>query len=232
MSADDEEVWQRGDVTDYPGTLDSEPNDFALDERVGAALGEHAALVLIGDGGTVVLPHGPAVRRRLTEMDGAVDLSEPCGEAHQRRVVLLLERIAAALENGSASQGRGPRARSGLLTKAEAARFVGVSERSFERRVMRDLSAVRVGRRSFYDIEEIERWLEGQKDGSSRSTSARRSTWSGSRSAADATSAARANAILAELRSPPRGSTQKSSETPSKRSPRQSTSNRNRSRHR
>lgn len=104
----------------------------------------------------------------------ANDLSARGGSVATRMINVHVERIAEVLTSGVA-QPRGMGPRSGLLTKREAAQLCGVSLRTFERRVMDDLVSTRVGRRVLYAAEEVERWLDEQKAGSSSGIPGRRS---------------------------------------------------------
>jgi predicted DNA-binding transcriptional regulator AlpA len=104
----------------------------------------------------------------------ATDLSARGGSVATRMINVQVERIAEVLTSGVA-QPRGMGPRSGLLTKREAAQLCGVSLRTFERRVMDDLVPTRVGRRVLYAAEEVERWLDEQKAGSSSGILGRRS---------------------------------------------------------
>ncbi len=195
-------MWGEVGMTVVPRAQVTGPGD--LHPRLAAVLERLEGLLGAGTAGEPLAAPGKA---------SGIGLSEERGEASQRMTHVLLERIAMLLENDSASQGTRPRARFGLVSKREAAKYLGISERSFERRVMRDLKGVRVGRRAFYDYEEIQTWLEGQKGGSLSLTHAQTSTSFASLLAGSASSGARANAILAELRSQPSTSTSKPTKT-------------------
>ena len=90
-----------------------------------------------------------------------------------------------------------------LLTKSEAAAYLRISERSFERWVLPEVTRVCVGAKVLIEFEELERWLEGQRVGPSTRTSGRGSFSSGSRTRGVDTSDPRVRAIAAELRSKP-----------------------------
>ena len=96
-----------------------------------------------------------------------------------------------------------------LLTKSEAAAYLRISERSFERWVLPEVTRVCVGAKVLFEFEELERWLEGQRVGPSTRTSARGSSSSASRTQGVDTSDPRVRAIAAELRSKPLKSTTK-----------------------
>lgn len=97
--------------------------------------------------------------------------------------------------------------RSPLLNKQEAAEFCGVCRRTFERKVQPHLPAVSIGSRVLFDEEDLRKWLDAQKAGSSGTTIGRGFSTSGSRTLASATASLRANEILAQLRARQRGST-------------------------
>lgn len=59
-----------------------------------------------------------------------------------------------------------------LLTKREAARYLRMSERTFERQVLAKITRILIGGRQLIEFEELERWLESQKVGPSSATAA------------------------------------------------------------
>jgi excisionase family DNA binding protein len=91
------------------------------------------------------------------------------------------------------------RVESPIFTKAEAAQYCRISMRTFERMVQRHLPTIPIGSRIFYHKEDLDKWLEQQKAGSSAKTPARTCTKSGSPMRVGVAPSQRANAILARL---------------------------------
>jgi Helix-turn-helix domain len=95
-----------------------------------------------------------------------------------------------------------------LLTRREAADYLGLSARTFQRHVVKRVARVQVGNRAYYTQEDLDLWVEQQKVGESYpgDDRASRST-SGSGTRASATTSPRAREILATLQSEQRPST-------------------------
>lgn len=96
-----------------------------------------------------------------------------------------------------------------LLTRREAAAFVRRGVRSFETRVHPHLPHYRKGRAFLYAREDLERWLEQHKVGSSFGVTESRPYVS--RYKASGTQSALSSEILSRLRKSPRGSTKRPS---------------------
>ena len=92
-----------------------------------------------------------------------------------------------------------------LFSRLEAAEFCGVSLATFTRRVQPALPYVPVGGRVLFDVEDLRRWVDMQKVGSS--SIAQAGTTSDSVTGACASPSPAARAILARLRRKPREST-------------------------
>ena len=144
----------------------------------------------------------------LAELQTAApsSLSGKRGDDASVAMLAAMTGLTAALLR-SAPQGTRPRASSDLLSKADAVSYLRISPRTFERRVAPTLTAVRVGGRRFYKLTEIDSWLADQKVGGSSATLARGSTSCASPSMVSDGLDPQASAILARLRSKPRGFT-------------------------
>ena len=95
-----------------------------------------------------------------------------------------------------------------LLDRGDAAAYLGVSARTFDRHVAPLLRSVPIGSVTRYDRKDLDEWLEQQKlPGSWSATSARVSTSSASGMEAESTLDPRARQFLRRLRSGPRRST-------------------------
>jgi hypothetical protein len=140
------------------------------------------------------------------EIGKQFSLSKGRGEELMAAMVAAMTQLTDALLQ-SAPQGTRPRVSSDLLSKADAVSYLHISPRTFERRVAPTLTAVRVGGRRFYKITEIDSWLADRKVGGSSATLARGSTSCASLSTGSDGLDPQASAILARLRSKPRGST-------------------------
>lgn len=95
-----------------------------------------------------------------------------------------------------------------LRTREEAAEYLRVSLRTFNRRVAPQLPRVPIGGRVFYDRKDLDRWLDAQKVGPSTAIRERASGRSASVSPISGVTDQRAREIERRLRSaPPRSST-------------------------
>ena len=95
----------------------------------------------------------------------------------------------------------------GLHSRHAAADFLGLSLRHFDR-IKHGLTAVLVGsRKKLYALEDLLRWVDMHKVGSSKSARSPRTTTSGSGTTASAAMSPRENEILQQLRRKPRAST-------------------------
>ena len=93
-----------------------------------------------------------------------------------------------------------PPTRSPLATRAEACAFLRVSRKSFDRHVAPDLGKITVGARVLYSWKEILGWLDRQRVGASRETSAREIGSRASRTRVKDTSDPRAQEIVEKLK--------------------------------
>src|SRR5258708_6198489 len=106
------------------------------------------------------------------------------------------------------NQTEGPsRHSSPLLTRAEAIAFCRVSRRSFDRIIRPKVPFLLVGTRVLFHREDLVRWVERLRVGSTTATSAPEPTLSGSATKVGATMSPRAKEILALLQKPPPAST-------------------------
>jgi hypothetical protein len=93
-----------------------------------------------------------------------------------------------------------PGSESRLATREEAARYLRVSIRTFNRRIAPQLARIPIGSRVFYDREDLDRWLDAQKVGPSTAIRARTSGRSVSASPVSDATARRAREIERKLR--------------------------------
>jgi hypothetical protein len=89
-----------------------------------------------------------------------------------------------------------------LCTRAEAAKHLRVSVRAFDAHVRPDLTPVRIGRRVLFRQEDLDAWVDQQKDGASDSEV--ETSRSDSRTRVDRSSSVQAPLTLSELRRLPR----------------------------
>jgi len=92
-----------------------------------------------------------------------------------------------------------------LLTREAAARFLGVTSKSFTRHVQPQINTIYVGRRPMFAAKDIEQWVEDRRDGVSIQSAA--GSTSHSRLRASSTVSPSVRAIMARLESSPRKST-------------------------
>jgi hypothetical protein len=87
-----------------------------------------------------------------------------------------------------------------LMTRDEVIAELRVSERTFERKVLPNLTRVPIGSRVLFRWEEVDRWLRMQEVGPSNETHAPESTLSGFGTRADATTGPRAKQFAEKLK--------------------------------
>jgi helix-turn-helix protein len=96
-----------------------------------------------------------------------------------------------------------------LLDREDAAKALGISLRSFDRHVAREVPRVPIGARVLYDRKDLEQWAARQKVGRSTATSEPGSTRSGSGTKVAVITDRRAREIAEKLRGALPGSTKR-----------------------
>ena len=95
-----------------------------------------------------------------------------------------------------------------LLSAKEAAKWAGVSERTFRRHIRPAIATVKVGARVLFDPQDLEAWVDRQRAGDSETRKeSEQPSQSASHSAAESETSAQVLEIERWLRSGPRSST-------------------------
>jgi excisionase family DNA binding protein len=126
-----------------------------------------------------------------------------------RTLIRLLRRLVDAVERQAAVAEAVAAPAPLALSTEEAARLLGVSESHFQRHVAPHLQSVRIGARVLFTRQDLEAWLDEQKDGLSRRTTGTGLTTSASGTTVVGIADRRASEIEQQLRSKRRGSSRK-----------------------